>query len=92
MQEQLNVPSSLLQLALGGQLWGDAVGSALVRLHSSTSVQKIPSPHQPAVEHVHSYPGVETAPIRLVHVARALQPCVPSEHSSTSVQLTPSPA
>ena len=56
--------------------------------HSSTSVQKKPSPVYPIAVHSHSYPAPSA---RLVHVARGSQSAVPAAHSSRSSQLTPSP-
>jgi hypothetical protein len=79
-----------MQSAFAGHACGDAVGSASVSVHSSTSPQKVPSPQYPGVEHSHEYPAVSIAPTKLVHVARASHGLVLAAHSSTSAQLRPS--
>ena len=89
------MPSWLTQLALGWHMCGEVVGTAAVIEHSSTSVQYMPSPQKPGSLQVQLYEPprrASYAPAVLVQFARVLQSCVPSAHSSMSVQLTPSPS
>ena len=91
MHSHVYAASVLMHCALGEHVWGLAVGSASVSEHSSTSAQKKPLPQYPALLHVHVYPSVVMAPIRLVQVACSLHRWAPVAHSSMSVQVTPSP-
>ena len=68
----------LAQVALAEQL-------SVPRVHSSSSLQVVPSPVKPLLQSQVKLPTV------LVQVASAAQVSVPSVHSLESVQVAPSP-